>query len=154
MLMAKRVREFAVKENLADRVVFTGTIHENDRPESLLSMADIFIFPSFYEGFGLPPLEAMACGVPVVAFERDFDTGSRGGRRYLFNPNDVDELTNSMVRLLTDTHLKSHLIARGLERARCFGEEQTAGGLMQLSGPSYGGSAMNILKTGGVDLSR
>jgi glycosyltransferase involved in cell wall biosynthesis len=125
----KKVREFAVKENLADRVVFTGTIHENDRPESLLSMADIFIFPSFYEGFGLPPLEAMACGVPVVASNATSIPEVVGDAGILFNPNDVDELTNSMVRLLTDTHLKSHLIARGLERARCFGEEQTAGAL-------------------------
>jgi len=57
-------------EGVADRIIFTGIIRETDRPEALLSLADLFIFPSLYEGFGLPPLEAMACGTPVaVSFE-------------------------------------------------------------------------------------
>lgn len=127
-----RVRKFVEKENLLDRVVFTGTIREKDRPEALLSMADIFVFPSFYEGFGLPPLEAMACGVPVIASNATSIPEVVGEAGILFDPNNVDELGNAMVRLLSDPLMKSQLIAKGLERAKFFREEQTAGAICKL----------------------
>jgi len=124
-----RVRSFVEKENLLDQIVFTGTIREKDRPEALLSMADIFVFPSFYEGFGLPPLEAMACGVPVIASNATSIPEVVEDAGILFNPDNVDELSNAMVRLLTDLPMKSLLIAKGLERAKLFREEITAGAI-------------------------
>ena len=55
-----KMQEVAAREGIADKVVFTGIVRETDLPEALLSLADLFVFPSLYEGFGLPPLEAMA----------------------------------------------------------------------------------------------
>ena len=63
----KEIMNLVANEGLMNKVIFTDTIKEDDYPEALLSLADVFVFPTLYEGFGLPPLEAMACGTPVIA---------------------------------------------------------------------------------------
>jgi glycosyltransferase involved in cell wall biosynthesis len=123
----KRIRQLVIQEDMADRVVFTGTIREKDRPEALMSMADAFVFPSLYEGFGLPPLEAMACGTPVICSQAASLPEVVGDAAVLFNPHDAEELGRAMEHLLTNDILKADLSRRGLARARRFGEEQTAG---------------------------
>lgn len=104
---------------LSDRVHFLSYVEHKDLP-ALYSLASCFAFPSFYEGFGLVLLEAMACGCPAVA--------SRGGAvpevaadaALLFDPHSVDEMTECLRRMLTDADLRAEHVHRGLARAAHF----------------------------------
>jgi glycosyltransferase involved in cell wall biosynthesis len=82
--------------------------------------------PSLHEGFGLPALEAMASGVPVVASNRGSLPEVVGDAGLLVEPEDLEAISEAVVRALTDPILRSDLIARGLERARQFTWERTA----------------------------
>jgi len=110
-------------------VVFTGMIREEDLPEVILSLADIFIFPSLYEGFGIPPLEAMACGTPVIASNLTAIPEVVGDAGLLVNPLDIDELARAILSLLNNRNLHSKYAEIGLARAEQFRSEQTAGQL-------------------------
>lgn len=119
------------KEGLQDRIVFTDTIREEDYPEALLSMADLFVFPTLYEGFGLPPLEAMACGTPVITSNLTAVPEVVGHAGVMVNPLDVDELSRAIAGLLEDPKKRDLYSKRGLERSRMFSEEKTAGRIYQ-----------------------
>ncbi len=110
---------------LEDRVIFTGYVPDEDLP-ALYSAADLFVFPSLYEGFGLPVLEAMACGLPVVCSSTSSLPEVAGDAALLVPPTDVRALTEAMERVLTDERLRARMRARGLERARRFSWEQAA----------------------------
>jgi glycosyltransferase involved in cell wall biosynthesis len=106
-------------------VRLTGFIPETDLA-SWLSAADCFAFPSRYEGFGLPPLEAMACGTPVVS-----STGSSlpevlGDDALLIDPDDVEGLGDALSRVLGDAALAADLRARGLVRTARYSWAETA----------------------------
>ncbi len=83
-------------------------------------LARVFVFPSFYEGFGLPPLEAMACGTPVVTSHVSSMPEVAGGAAVLVDPHRPDEIADGIVRAATDEALRANLIARGKARAREF----------------------------------
>jgi len=123
----QKIQEIVSKEGVSNSVMFTNTIRENDHPEALLSMADLFVFPTLYEGFGLPPLEAMACGTPVITsnFTAVPEVISDAG--VMVNPLDVSELSRAIADLLDDPEKRTTYSRKGLERARMFREEQTAG---------------------------
>jgi glycosyltransferase involved in cell wall biosynthesis len=93
---------------------------------SLLAGARAFVFPSLYEGFGLPALEAMACGTPVVTSNVSALPEVVGDAGLLIDPLDVDALADAIRRLWTDEALRGDLSARGLARARRFTWDQTA----------------------------
>lgn len=93
---------------------------------SLYNGADLFVFPSLSEGFGLPPLEAMACGTPVIAANATSLPEVLGGAAYLVPPTDVQALSQAMVNVLTDTGLWLSLREKGLERSSMFSWERTA----------------------------
>lgn len=105
--------------NLQDDVIFTDYISDEDLP-GIYNAADLFIYPSLYEGFGLPPLEAMACGCPVIASNTSSLPEVIGDAGILFDPYDVDELTTSIYNVLIDTELKSNLRNKSLEQAKNF----------------------------------
>ena len=92
----------------------------------LYSAAEIFVFPSLYEGFGLPPLEAMACGTPVVTSNVSSLPEAVGDAALTVDPYDVGELVLAIDRLLTDEMLRADLRRRGLERAAQFTWARTA----------------------------
>ncbi|HLZ09608.1 MAG TPA: glycosyltransferase family 1 protein, partial [Chloroflexota bacterium] len=96
-------------------VVFLGRVSDEDLP-ALYSLADIFVFPSLYEGFGLPPLEAMACGLPVVCSSASSLPEVVGEAGVLVSPYDVDAWSSAMADLLEDGDRRRELGRRGEER--------------------------------------
>lgn len=106
-------------------VIFLGFIPENDLP-ALYSAADALAYPSRHEGFGLPVLEAMACGTPVVAGRGGAVPEVAGDAALLVDPGEAGELQEALWRVLTDPRLREDLATRGLARARQFSWERTA----------------------------
>jgi glycosyltransferase involved in cell wall biosynthesis len=106
-------------------VLFTGYVPPEEMP-ALYNAADLFVFPSLYEGFGLPVIEAMACGVPVVASNLSAIPEVAGEAALLVDPRDVEQLCDAMERVLRDKRLQGALRRRGLERAQGFSWERAA----------------------------
>jgi len=111
----RRVEEL----DLQDAVCFPGYVADEDLP-ALYSLADLFVFPSLYEGFGMPPLEAMACGTPVVTSNASSLPEVVDQAALTVDPLDVAALTGAMARLLTDRDLRENMIGRGADQARRF----------------------------------
>jgi glycosyltransferase involved in cell wall biosynthesis len=105
--------------NLQDRVHKLGYVEEQDMP-ALYNLADAYVYPSLYEGFGLPVLEAMQCGCPVVASDATSIPEVAGDAAMLVNPLDTQALADAVYRLLTDRELRNRLVAAGFEQAEKF----------------------------------
>jgi len=110
---------------LENQVTLTDYVPEADLP-GLINCAEVFAYPSKFEGFGLPPLEAMACGVPVVCSNASSLPEVVGDAGILLPPDDVRGWTEALTRLLTDPTLYADLRARGLDRAGQFSWETAA----------------------------
>lgn len=118
---------------LGDRLRFVGYIDQEDQA-LWYAAATIFVFPSLYEGFGMPPLEAMACGTPVIVSNSSSLPEVVGATKgdpdqaaaLIVPPTDADALAEAMLRLLSDAELRAELRRRGLARARCFSWRTTA----------------------------
>lgn len=110
---------------LADRVLFPGFVPASELPDWYRA-ATLFIYPSLYEGFGLPPLEAMACGTPVITSNTSSLPEVVGDAALLVDPYDVEAIAEAMARLLADAGLRQRLREAGLARARLFSWERTA----------------------------
>lgn len=110
---------------LEDHVLFTGYVDDADLP-ALYSAAVAFVFPSLYEGFGLPPLEAMACGTPVITSNVSSLPEVVGDAALTVDPFDVPALTSAIAQLLGDDTLRASLRERGLVRAATFRWEHVA----------------------------
>ena len=108
-----------------DRIHFLGPISDADLP-ALYSGALAFAFISEYEGFGLPPLEAMACGAPVIASNTSSLPEVIGDAGLLIDPHDAGAITTALERIVSDSALQSDLRQRSLDRAAQFSWEQTA----------------------------
>jgi len=106
-------------------VIFTGYLDDEDLP-SVYRAAMVLVLPSIYEGFGLPALEAMACGTPVITSNTSSLPEVVGEAGIMVEPRDVHALAEAMELVLMDKHLRSELRARGLERARQFTWEKAA----------------------------
>lgn len=118
---------FALVEKLGlhGRARFLGRVS----PEDLLGLynaARLLVHPAFYEGFGLPPLEAMACGTPVVASNTSSLPEVVGDAALLVDPTDVDGMAVAMWRVLSDETLRQQMIEKGLKRARLFSWRKAA----------------------------
>jgi glycosyltransferase involved in cell wall biosynthesis len=92
---------------------------------ALYRLASVFVFPSLYEGFGLPPLEAMAAGAPVVTSNVSSLPGVVGDAALLIDPLDAGAIASAMARVLSEPALRADLICRGLERAKLFSWDRT-----------------------------
>ncbi len=110
---------------LDERVIFTGHVPEQDLP-TLYAAADIFAFPAFFEGFGLPPLEAMACGTPVVSSNAASLPEVVGKAGLLVSPQDEGGWVEALRRLSSDADLHRQLSAEGIAQARRFNWDDTA----------------------------
>ena len=111
--------------HIRDRLCLTGYINDDDL-RALYSSCRVFVYPSLYEGFGLPPLEAMACGAPVVTSRIASIVETVGGAASLVDPRKAKELSASIVQLLTDENKRRSQSAAGLTRATGFSWERTA----------------------------
>lgn len=108
-----------------DKIIFTGYVPDEDL-SALYSGATSFIFPSLYEGFGLPILEAMQCGTPVICSNTTSLPEVAGDAAILVNPKDQDELCQAMLNILTDSDLRQKLKNKGLEQAKKFSWKKCA----------------------------
>lgn len=99
---------------------------DRTRLRDLYRRARVFVYPSRYEGFGMPPLEAMACGAPVIATRTGAIPEYAGDAALLVDPGDRDALHDALVRVLRDRALRDDLRSRGPERARQFGWDESA----------------------------
>jgi glycosyltransferase involved in cell wall biosynthesis len=113
------------EQGIQDRVLFAGYVDDADLP-LVYNLAEAFAFPSLYEGFGIPPLEAMSCGVPVVAANNSSLPEAVGDAGLLVDAEDVDALAGALSRILDDSALRQALIEQGLEHARQFTWERAA----------------------------
>jgi glycosyltransferase involved in cell wall biosynthesis len=120
-----------VEADKHDYVRLLGFVDDEDLP-ALYRGAALFAFPSLYEGFGLPVLEAMACGVPVVCSNTSSLPEVAGDAALLVNPLDVDGLSAAMVRVLEDAALRKTMISRGLAQAARFTWERSARQLLHV----------------------
>jgi glycosyltransferase involved in cell wall biosynthesis len=118
---------FAVVEELDmdDRAHFVGRVSSEDL-RCFYNAAEMLAHPAFYEGFGLPPLEAMACGLPVIVSNVASLPEVVGDAGLLVDPHDVDELTVSMWRVLNDSDLRHEMQEKGLRQAERFSWERAA----------------------------
>ncbi|AXI24805.1 glycosyl transferase family 1 [Methanofervidicoccus sp. A16] len=121
----KHIMKLIDKLNLQKDIIFTGYVPEEDLP-ALYNAADLFVYPSIYEGFGLPPLEAMACGTPVITSNTSSLPEVVGDAGIMVDPYDVDGLSKAMYEVLTNDGLREELRKKGLERAKLFSWKECA----------------------------
>lgn len=111
--------------SISNSVIFTDFIPLNDLPD-FYNASELLLYPSFYEGFGLPPLEAMACGIPVIASNVTSLPDVCLDAAILINPYSIDELKNSIELVLTNNTLRSSMIQRGLLISSLYSWDKTA----------------------------
>jgi glycosyltransferase involved in cell wall biosynthesis len=121
----RKVRGAVQKAGLSGQVLFPGFIPAEDLP-AVYSAATLFVFPSLYEGFGLPPLEAMACGTPCVVSNSSSLPEVTGSAAMLFNPTSLEGLEQGILRVLTDEALREELRREGLRQAALFSWDRAA----------------------------
>jgi glycosyltransferase involved in cell wall biosynthesis len=129
----KHIFRLVKRLKLEDRVVFCGYVPDSDLPE-LYNRASLFVYPSFYEGFGFPPLEAMACGTPVIVSKTTSLPEVVGAAGIYVDPSDPEQISFSMDTVLSDAGLLQDLRRRGLKRAGLFSWEKTARETLRLYG--------------------
>lgn len=115
----------AIELGMEDKVLFPGFIEMEHLPH-LYNAATALAYPSFYEGFGLPPVEAMACGTPVITSNVTSIPEVLGNSAIFINPLDVDDICEAMYNLLSDENLRDDLILKGLVRSSELSWNKTA----------------------------
>jgi glycosyltransferase involved in cell wall biosynthesis len=121
----RKLRNEVAKRGLEGKVLFPGFIGDEDLP-AVYSAATVFVFPSLAEGFGLPPLEAMACGTPCVVSNSSSLPEVTGSAALLFDPTSLDAFEQCMTRVLTEPELYARLREAGLQQATRFSWRRAA----------------------------
>jgi len=111
--------------NIGASIILTGYVPESDLP-ALYSGALCFVYPSYFEGFGLPPLEAMKCGAPVIVGNRTSLPEVVGDAALMIDPLDVNAIAAAIQKVMMDSNFRSELRVKGLERAKVFDWKETA----------------------------
>ena len=124
------------KHRWADDVILTGYVADEDLP-ALYRAARAFVYPSLFEGFGLPPLEAMACGTPVVTSGVSSLPEVTGGAALLIDPNDEQSLASAMVEIVSDDLLRARLREKGIAQAKKFTWRDAAEKTLRLYQEAY-----------------
>lgn len=129
--LTQSIEQRATEQGVADRVHFVGYVADADRTP-LLRGAIGFVFPSLYEGFGMPILEAMQCGTPVITSITSALPEVAGDGAILVNPNDTDAIATAMTQLASNTQLHDDLRRRGFARVRHFTWDRCAEQTLQV----------------------
>lgn len=111
--------------HLSNKVVFTGFIPVEHMP-LFYNAAEVLAYPSFYEGFGLPPLEAMSCGIPIIASNATSIPEIIGDAAYYIDPYNIDELFLAIKEVLNNKELRKDLVEKGLNKCSEYTWEKTA----------------------------
>ncbi len=119
------------RAKIKDRVHLLGYVSDELLP-TMYAAADLFVFPSLYEGFGLPPLEAMACGIPVIASNVSSIPEVVGDAAHLIDPYDPADIADGILKVLTDTTYRFDLVNRGLVQAAGFTWQKSAQKMIDL----------------------
>ena len=106
-------------------IIRTGYVADEDLP-ALYSGATVFVYPSFYEGFGMPPLEAMACGTPVITSNNSSLPEVVGEAGIMIDAKDTKTLTESIEKVISNTKLQNEMIKKGIKQAKKFSGEESA----------------------------
>src|SRR5579863_500287 len=128
-----KVREAARSCGFASRIHFTGFVSDGELLE-LYNACDCFVFPSFYEGFGLPILEAMACGRAVACSNTSAMPEVADGAGLLFNPHEIEEIARALADILLDAELRGRLERLGVQRAAGFTWKRSARATLDVYG--------------------
>ena len=146
----RRLAELAHREGLhRDEVVFTGLVPDRDLI-ALYNLCTLFVFPSLYEGFGLPPLEAMACGAPVIASDTSSLPEVVGWEEALFDPKSPQAIARKMHEALTSEAFREALRKHGLDQAKRFSWEESARRALTAFENFYAGQAKTSPHTVGL----
>jgi glycosyltransferase involved in cell wall biosynthesis len=145
--LTDKLYEYVEQSTLRDRIMFTGYLSDEDL-RALYSSCRVSVYPSLYEGFGLPPLEAMACGAPVITSRIPVMMETSAGAARLVAPTDVEELAAALVELLTDEGERNELSAAGLRRAAEYTWERTAQQTLDVYGRVLKGNIKPEMKKG------
>lgn len=138
-LAAKRfilLKDHIQAEGVSHRVILTGHIPEEDL-YLIYANATVFCFPSYAEGFGLPPLEAMQCGVPVVVSQRTAMPEVCGDAAIYIDPDYPGDIAEKINCLLNDKILYQKKVLEGIDHAKKFSWEVSANGILKLIGDAY-----------------
>ena len=139
-------QELIAKLKLEKKVRFLGRVSELELI-TLYSLADVFAFPSFFEGFGVPPLEAMACGAPVITSNTSSWPEVVGDAALQVNPHNTGELANAINRLLEDQALQEELRQKGFARAQLFTWPKAASKMLAVYQQLYERGELQFNKT-------
>ncbi|MEI8103444.1 MAG: glycosyltransferase family 1 protein [Candidatus Moraniibacteriota bacterium] len=128
---SKGILERINRSPVREKIILLGFVDDADCP-ALYNLASLFVYPSLYEGFGFPPLEAMACGVPVIVSQTSVFPETVGDAGILIDPQNPEEIYQAMREVLGDAALRAHLRSKGLERVQHFSWKQSAQTLHKL----------------------
>ena len=129
--LCKDVFEVAKNSTVINDIFFTGFVDDEDK-SILYKLAEIFVYPSFYEGFGFPPLEAMQNGTPIITSNFSSLPEAVGDAAIMVNPYNIDELARAMENLLNDDNLKNNLIQKGFQQTKKFSWQKCAGETLEI----------------------
>jgi len=121
----KIIKKRITKSDKKDKIKMVGYIRESDKAR-LIYESQLFVYPSFYEGFGFPPLEAQILGVPVVASSTSSMSEVLGDSALLVNPYNINEISKAMEDVLNNLELKNRLIEKGWENVKKYSWEKCA----------------------------
>ena len=119
------------RSDLKQEILFLGVVRDEDLP-MLYNCADLFVYPTLYEGFGLPPLEAMACGIPVIASNTSSLPEVIGDAGIMVDPTDIASLCENIYKVLKDKKLRYRMGSMGLERSKLFSWDKTVKEILEI----------------------
>ncbi len=127
----ENIYKIIYKNNFENEIIFTGYVDENEKP-AIYQMSKLFVFPSLYEGFGIPVLESMASGVPVIVSNTSSLPEVVEDAGILVDPQKVEDIEISIYKVLTNEKLRTELIEKGLEQSKKFTWETSASKLYKI----------------------
>lgn len=122
---AENLIKISSNSKISSKIIFTDYVQEEDLP-LFYNSCETFVYPSIYEGFGLPPLEAMSCGVPVITSNTSSIPEVTEDGALLLNPFDTDILTKTLYNILTNETLRADLSQKGFKRSLEFSWVKTS----------------------------